>query len=215
MKCSIFHSRNVKAILMSLIILGLFSGFALSDQKKGKTAQLKVYLIDVDSSRVFWRLDAHSGVIPVLEGRLVFNDDNLVDAFVKVQMDSLRNLDIDYKLMRVVLENTIKSKEVFYTEQFPYAYFRFYTSEKIATDSLKVAGDLEIKEIENCIWFKTEVKFNNESVVVNTDTINVDRIRWGITSMSKAFVTSDEGYIISDIFKLQIHLTGVLKPENQ
>ncbi|MDY0342564.1 MAG: YceI family protein [Lentimicrobium sp.] len=200
---------------MSLVVMGLFSGFASMVNKKGKPVQAKAYLIDVDNSQVFWRLDAHSGVIPIVGGKLVFIDDNLVDAHIKVHMDSLRNLDIDYKLMRTVLENTIKSKEVFQTEQYPYAFFRFYTSKKIAKDSLLVAGDLEIKEIENCIQFKTAVKFSDGSVVANTDTINVDRIRWGITSMSKAFVTSNEGYIISDVFKLQISLTAVLKRENK
>jgi uncharacterized membrane protein HdeD (DUF308 family) len=60
MKCSIFHSRNVKAILMSLIILGLFSGFALSDQKKGNQKFISLMLIVAGFSGVWTRIQVLS-----------------------------------------------------------------------------------------------------------------------------------------------------------
>lgn len=207
------HKKSFNLLVISIVFLGILTGFATVVNTREKTPQPRTYLIDVENSQVFWRLDAHWGVIPVVEGKLVFEDQNMVDAYIKVHMDSLHNLDIDYKLMRIVLENTIKSKEVFQTEDFPYAYFRFYTSERVAKDTLLLAGDLEIKKIQNCIRFKTAVNFSEEGVTANTDTINVDRIRWGIVSMSKKFATGDEAYIISDAFKLQIRLYGVLKPD--
>ncbi|GAB1403404.1 hypothetical protein MASR1M74_05820 [Lentimicrobium sp.] len=197
-----------KLWITCLIALSLVSGSATIIYQKGKSGNSGTYQVDIENSRVFWRLDAHSGIIPILEGKLNFMNDNLSDAFIKVHMDSLRNLDIDYKLMRIVLENTIKSKEVFETQRYPYAYFRLYTSEMVAADSLHVTGDLEIKEIENCISFKTAVNFGQNQVKINTDTINIDRIRWGIIAMSKDFATGEEAYIISNNFQLQISLAG-------
>jgi polyisoprenoid-binding protein YceI len=128
-------------------------------------------------------------------------------------MDSLRNLDIDYELMRTVLENTIKSKEIFHTSRYPHAFFRFDASEAISTDSLLIAGDLEIRGIENCITFKTFINQNGDSLSANTDTISIDRLRWGVIAMSKEFGKSDDGYVISDSFQMQIQLTGILKSD--
>jgi polyisoprenoid-binding protein YceI len=122
-------------------------------------------------------------------------------------------LDIDYELMRTVLENTIKSKEIFHTSRYPHAFFRFDAAEPVSTDSLLITGDLEIRGIENCISFNTFIKQNGGSFTASTDTISIDRIRWGVIAMSKEFGKSDDGYVISDKFQLQIMLAGNLEVE--
>lgn len=205
------YNKHAAVLILSAIILALFTGFAVVVSQNGKGHHHKEYAIDVSNSQIFWRLDAHKGIIPFSEGRLVFEDDNLVDAYFKVCMDSLRNLDIDYELMRKVLENTIKSKEIFHTSKYPYAYFRFYSTEQVSEDSLLIAGDLEIRKIENCIKFKTLIQQSGDYLTFNTDTISIDRIRWGVISMSKEFGKSDDGYVISDNFQLQIKISGILK----
>lgn len=205
------YNKLINELIISVVILVMFTSFASVANKKGKVDHRKVYSIDITNSQLFWRLDAHKGIIPFSEGRLVFEDDNLVDAYFKVCMDSLRDIDIDYELMRKVLENTIKSKEIFHTSKYPYAYFRFYSSEQVSEDSLLITGDLEIREIENCINFKTLIQQNGDYLTANTDTISIDRIRWGVISMSKEFGKSDDGYVISDKFQLQIKISGVLK----
>ncbi len=211
MRYFISCNKRINMLIISVVILVMFTGFAAVVNKKGKVAHRKVYSIDVSNSQIFWRLDAHKGIIPFSEGMMVFEDDKLVDAYFKVCMDSLRDLDIDYELMRKVLENTIKSKEIFHTSKHPYAYFRFYSSDQVSEDSLLIAGDLEIRKIENCIKFKTFIQQSGDSFTVNTDTIAIDRIRWGVIAMSKEFGKSDDGYVISDNFQLQIKISGILK----
>lgn len=205
------YNKQLALLIFGVIFLVLFTGFAVVVSKNGKGHHYRHYTIDASNSYIFWRLDAHRGVIPFSNGKLVFEGDKLVDAQFKVCMDSLRDLDIDYELMRTVLENTIKSKEIFHTSRYPHAFFRFDAAEPVSTDSLLVAGDLEIRGIENCITFKTFIKQYGDSLTANTDTISIDRLRWGVISMSKEFGKSDDGYVISDSFQMQIKITGVLK----
>jgi polyisoprenoid-binding protein YceI len=205
--------KRLNLLILISVFLFVLTGFVAVMNKNGKGHHKKVYLVDVSKSQVYWRLDAHKGVIPLTAGKLVFDNNNLVDAHFKVCMDSLRNLDIDYELMRTVLENTIKSNEIFQTSRYPHAFFRFDASEAISTDSLLIAGDLEIRGIENCITFKTFINQNGDSLTANTDTISIDRIRWGVIAMSKEFGKSDDGYVISDSFQMQIQLTGILKSD--
>ncbi|MDY0101399.1 MAG: YceI family protein [Lentimicrobium sp.] len=207
------YNKQLALLIFGVIFLVLFTGFAVVVSKNGKGHHYRHYTIDVSNSYIFWRLDAHRGVIPFSNGKLVFEGDKLVDAQFKVCMDSLRDLDIDYELMRTVLENTIKSKEIFHTSRYPHAFFRFDAAEPVSTDSLLITGDLEIRGIENCISFNTFIKQNGGSFTASTDTISIDRIRWGVIAMSKEFGKSDDGYVISDKFQLQIMLAGNLEVE--
>ena len=199
----------------SLIALLLLIGFISFVNPDGKGRQREVYLVDVENSQVHWRMDLHHGIIPLSEGKLIFENDKLIDAYFKVAMDSLRDLDIEYKLMRDIYENTIKSKELFNTSRFPNGFFRFYSAEEVSKDSLWLTGDFELMEIENCIRFKTFFSLKGDSLIANSDTINIDRLNWGIISMSKEFGKSEDSYAVSDTIRLQVHLSGVLKGKHE
>ena len=202
--------HNKYKILLALgFVAVLLSGFMSFMNPDGKAKHREVYLVDVHNSQVSWRMDLHHGIIPLSEGKLVFENDKLVDAYFKVAMDSLHDKDIEYKLMRDIYENTIKSKELFYTSRYPYGFFRLYSAEQVSKDSHLLTGDFELMEIENCIQFITSLNFKGDSLIANTDTIGIDRINWGIIAMSKAFGKSEDSYVVSDTIRLQVHLTAV------
>lgn len=206
-----FIYNKYKILLTSGFVAVLLPFFMSSMIPDGKAKNREVYLVDVENSQVHWRMDLHHGVIPLSEGKLIFENDKLVDAYFKVAMDSLRDLDIEYKLMRDIYENTIKSKEIFNTSRYPYGYFRLYSAEQLSKDNLLLTGDFELMEIENCIQFKTSLSFKGDSLIANTDTIGIDRINWGIVSMSKAFGKSVDSYVVSDTIRLQVRLNALLK----
>lgn len=208
--------HNKYKILLGLgIVAVLFSFFISSINPDEKAKHRDVYLVDVGNSLVFWRMDLHHGIIPLSEGKLIFENDKLVDAYFKVAMDSLRDQDIEYKLMRDIYENTIKSKEIFNTALYPYGYFRLYSAEQISKDSHLLTGDFELMEIENCIQFKTSLSFKGDSVIANTDTIGIDRINWGIIALSKAFGKSEDSYVVSDTIRLQVRLNAVAEGKHK
>lgn len=208
--------HNKYKILLGLgIVAVLFPFFISSINPDEKAKHRDVYLVDVGNSLVFWRMDLHHGIIPLSEGKLIFENDKLVDAYFKVAMDSLRDQDIEYKLMRDIYENTIKSKEIFNTALYPYGYFRLYSAEQISKDSHLLTGDFELMEIENCIQFKTSLSFKGDSVIANTDTIGIDRINWGIIALSKAFGKSEDSYVVSDTIRLQVRLNAVAEEKHK
>lgn len=204
--------RNWEVIILFIaaviMLSGNFPGESIPENEK---KQEQIFEIDPSQSRIFWHVDAHSGIIPLCEGELIMRDMMLVDAQFKVCMDSLRNLDIDYDLMRSVLENTIKSKEIFHVERYPFSYFSLCCSEKISNDSLFVSGDLTIKDIEHCIRFNSFFQLSGDSIQANTDTIYIDRTNWGIFAMTKKHSKSENSYIVSDTIQFQIKLSGKLK----
>lgn len=208
---NILISRPVFGLIVLSAFLLLTSGILADTKPQTNKEQQLVYVIDESQSRIFWRVDAHTGFIPMCEGELVVVNNELVDAQFRVCMDSLYNIDIDYDLMRAVFENTIKSKEIFHTERFPYGYFKLCYSEKLGNDSLNITGDLIIKDIENCIRFKSFLSFVGDSISANTDTIYIDRTNWGIFAMTKKYRTSESSYLVSDTVQFQIKLAGKLK----
>ncbi|MBU1368050.1 MAG: YceI family protein [Bacteroidetes bacterium] len=195
----------VVGIAALLVLHSFAAGIATVDHSE----QQDEYIVESKQGRVFWRADAHRGVIPLCEGKLVFFEKKLVDARFRVCMDSLRNTDIDYELMRVVFENTMKSKEIFHTSRFPFSNFTLCCAEQLGNDSLLIAGDLEIKEINNCIRFKTYLSRSGDSLIINSDTIYIDRTNWGIFAMSKTYGAGEESYIVSDTIQFQIRLSGI------
>jgi|GEM_PF-929865 len=206
--------KNWQVIILVFVALILFSASFPEDKKhRAKAGQEQVFVIDGSQSQIFWHVDAHSGIIPLCEGELVMQGNALVDAQFRVCMDSLRNLDIDYDLMRAVFENTIKSKEVFHTERFPYGYFSLCCTENLGNDSLHISGDLILKDIEHCIRFNSFFQLSGDSIQANTDTIYIDRTNWGIFAMTKKHSKSENSYIVSDTIQFQINLYGKLKNE--
>lgn len=204
-----FIHNKYKILLALGLVAVLLRGFMGYMNPDGKAKHRDVYLVDVDNSQVHWRMDLHHGIIPLSEGKLIFENDKLVDAYFKVAIDSLHDLDIEYKLMRDIYENTIKSKEIFNTSRYPYGFFRLYSAEQLSKDNFLLTGDFELMEIENCIQFKTSLSFKGDSLIANTDTIGIDRINWGIISMSKSFGKSVDSYVVSDTIRLQVDLTAV------
>lgn len=211
---SILFSRPVFSLIALSAFLLLTSSILADIKPQSNEEQQLVYVIDDSQSRVFWRIDAHSGIIPMCQGELFVANNELVDVQFRVCMDSLYNIDIDYDLMRTVFENTIKSKEIFHTERFPYGYFKYCCGEKLGNDSINIAGDLILKDIENCIRFKSFIHIEGDSISANTDTIYIDRTNWGIFAMTKKYRTSESSFLVSDTVQFQIKLSGKLKSRN-
>lgn len=200
------NQLNLK-ITVILIILG-FSYSNRSFAQEVSDSDTLLYELDISRSVLYWRADNHKGITKFRSGAIGIANGKLVKASIAILMDSVRNVDIDYDLMRAVLENTIKSREILHVSKFPAAYFDLCCSQKIGQDSLRVKGDLTVRGIPVCIDFKTFLAINDEFVIAESDTIAIDRTDWGIFAMSKNYGAGDESYIVSDTIYIQISLTA-------
>lgn len=99
----------------------IFANIIFPDNEN-KSNDTIVYQLDTDSSYLHWYCDLHNGHVFLNSGYIsIINDEIAFGRFV-ICMESIINLDIDdYELMRITLDNTLKSIEFFNTPQFSHS----------------------------------------------------------------------------------------------
>lgn len=167
-----------------------------------------VYHIDIEKSYIHWYCDLHNGHVYLDSGYiLMYNDEVLAGRFV-ICMESIIDLDIDnYELMRITLENTLKSIEFFNAPLFHYSFFDFDYTEKSEV-GYHITGELELMGVSQCIDFNSKFEFNDNNLIATSDSIIIDRTHWGITSMSKDDAKSDNSFIVPNEIGIIVHLVA-------
>ena len=166
------------------------------------------YQIDTSTSKVEWACDIHHGTVSFDNGELKTVNGKLAGGNFNVCMESIIDFDIDYDLMRLTLQNTLKSIEFFYSEKYHYSNFRIDHVEKTPDEDV-LLGDLTIIGITNCISFPFELSFAADTLTATSGEITLDRTDWGITSMSKEDAKSDKSFIVPNDFKIVVTLVGI------
>ena len=167
-----------------------------------------VYQIDVDSSKLDWYCDIHNGHVFLDSGYIsIYNGEIIAGRFV-ICMESIIDLDIDdYELMRITLENTLKSIEFFNTPVFHHSFFEFDNANK-SDDGYHITGELELLGVAQCVDFGAEFEFDEDNLIIKSDSIVIDRTHWGVTSMSKNDVKSDQSFIVPNEIGIVVHLVA-------
>lgn len=164
------------------------------------------YIVDCEESCINWFCVTHSGYVKFKEGTAMLADGNVLNGNFEICMDSISNIDIDYQLMKEVLENTLKSSDFFDVEKFPLAYFNVVRVMEISGDSCEVVGNLTIKDITNQIRFNTNIKSEDSLVLVKSERFVIDRTKWGLTIYSENFEQTDKSFLFTDLVEIQISL---------
>jgi len=164
------------------------------------------YTVDCDESCINWFCVTHSGYVKFREGTTMLADGNIVEGNFEICMDSISNIDIDYQLMKEVLENTLKSADFFDVEKFPLGYFNLVRVMGISDDSFEVVGNLSIKDVTNQIRFKTSIKSEDSLISVESERFAINRTKWGLTIYSENFEQTDKSFLFTDMVEIQISL---------
>jgi len=166
------------------------------------------YQIDIEKSKLNWYCDIHNGHAYLDSGYIsIYNDEIIAGRFV-ICMESIIDLDIDdYELMRLTLENTLKSIEFFNTPKFHHSFFEFDYTEK-SEKGYHITGELELMGIAQCINFNAVFEFDDNNLIITSDSIIIDRTHWGITSMSKDDAKSNQSFIVPNEIGIVVHLVA-------
>jgi len=199
--------------LFAILLVFLFQSSVYSAEGEGITSDTVVYIIDTDSSKVEWECDLHNGYVLFENGELKVVDGEIVDGTLNACMESIIDLDIDYELMRLTLQNTLKSIEFFYSEKY---HFSNFTVDHIESTqgSPTIFGDLTILGVTKCVSFQYKVIFESDTLQAKTNTIILDRTDFGNTSMSLEDAKSDKSFIVPNDFKIIVTLVGVKDSTN-
>lgn len=196
--------RTANSILLFLLMYAT-AAIAQNDFVASDTIY---YEIDTVKSYLAWSCDSHNGIVPLKSGEVKVVDNMIVAGNFVVKMDSLKDLDIDYTLMRETLHNTLKSNFFFDVANYPTADFTLDYVEPLGKSRYAVSGDLKIKGIVNCIHFKSKITFDKKIFSATTDTFDVDRTQYGITIYSPGEAVDDNSVVVSDEIHFVVHLTG-------
>ena len=169
------------------------------------------YIIDTDSSKVEWACDLHNGYLLLESGELLIVDGEIIDGEFRICMESIVNLDIDYELMRITLENTLKSIEFFNTEKYHYSSFVIDDNQNTNNESL-IYGDLTFMGVTKCVNFHYDLRIKSDSLFVETEEFIIDRTDWNCNSMSINDAKSDKSFIVPNDVRIKVILVGIKSP---
>ncbi len=199
----------IKTASFVLLFSFLFFGCAFgSEPAKSDTI---AYKIDVQKSKLYWSCNIHRGYVLVKEGTLKILNDNIVGATLVFQMDSIVDVDITYDLMRLTLQNVLKSDVFFDTKKYPTSRFLLDKVTHIKGDTFHVVGDLELMGVDGCIEFNVQMIRKGKMLEMKSEKFYIDRLRWGITSYSQLAATGEENFIVSDSIGISFGLKAFRK----
>ena len=197
----------MKNLLLYIITLLLLNNVVVATGNATEKDTI-IYQIDTTNSYIQWYCDLHNGNVFFDDGYISMINNELISGKFVICMESIVDLDInDYELMRITLENTLKSIDFFNTASFHQSLFNI----DIATKSKKgyvITGELNLVGINECISFDSKFEFDNNNLTITSDSIIINRTNWGITSMSKEDAKSNESFIVPNDIGIIVHLVA-------
>ncbi len=165
---------------------------------------IESFKLDNEKSLVTWFCVTHTGYVKFKGGKVEMLDNKIISGEFEIAMDSIRDTDIDYYLMRVVLENTLKSDSFFNVNAFPVSIIKLTHLKELGLNEYLLGGDLQINRITNKISFRTKIIQNDTSILVLTDRFYIDRTKWGVTIYSRNFEQTDNSFLFTDSVSMKV-----------
>lgn len=216
-----------KNVINSILVLSLVaSAFGCKSDKKTETSDVKeakdssemtaTYNVDVEQSKINWigskPAGKHNGTVALSEGNLKADDNGLVGGNIVIDMTSIDVLDLEGQDKKD-LENHLmgysngKEDHFFNATKYPEAKFEITGMETVENQTL-LSGNLTLKETSKNITFPVSVSMNDNdnSVVLTSEEVVLDRTEWGIKFMSKSFIENLGDNFVSDEMKISFDL---------
>jgi len=165
--------------------------------------------VDTKSSTVKWIgskvASAHEGTINIQKGMLMINHGTLVGGQFSIDMNTIKNTDIESEEYSAKLEGHLKNEDFFNVENFPTATITIITAVKGVGNAYKIVANLTIKGITHPISFSADVNVNGINFLA-TANIKIDRTKWDITYNSGNFFENLGDYLIKDEIEFDVFL---------
>jgi polyisoprenoid-binding protein YceI len=148
------------------------------------------------------------GHFPVLSGTIWLNENNFADAEVEVELDAAGVTTRDQGR-----DAHLRSADFLDAENYPKISFKSTKITQTGSDTLKVAGELSIKDVtlpvvlDTTFNGRTKTPFGTEIVSFSAET-TINRKDWGLT-YNIAIETG--GFVVGDKLKISIETEAVLQ----
>jgi len=168
--------------------------------------------VNTTNSTVKWTgskvASAHEGTINVQSGVLDFDHGLLVGGNFVIDMNSIKNTDIESEEYSAKLDGHLKNEDFFNVAEFPTAVLTITNAKKRDGNDYYILADLTIKGKTHPITFSAVVtsKELSFSAIAN---IKIDRTKWDVTYNSGNFFENLGDYLIKDEIEFDVFLLSV------
>lgn len=216
-----------RRVINSMLVLSLVAtAFSCKSDKKTETSEVKetkensemavTYNVDVEQSKINWvgskPAGEHNGQVSLSEGNLKVENESLVGGNIVIDMTSIDVQDLegdDKKKLEDHLMGYSNGKEdhFFNANKYPEAKFEITGMEEKEGQTM-LSGNLTLKEISKNITFPVSVSMNDSdnSVMLTSEEVVLDRTEWGIKFMSKSFIENLGDNFVNDDMKISFDL---------
>ena len=220
----------VKLTLMMLLV----SSFIACKNTEGKKAEVsdKVekasnaegtsYAVAADLSKVMWEgtkpTSGHNGTVDVSEGNVIVKDGSVVGGSFTLDMNSIKNLDIEDEGKRGYLESHLKglgddnADDFFNVRKYPTAKYEITKVTKREGNpdgNALVYGNLTMKDVTKAVSFAANIDVTADGTVrVSTPQFTIDRTEFGIKYGSPSFFEGLADKAINNEIGLKVSLVA-------
>lgn len=176
------------------------------------------YGVDVERSVVEWagrNANAkHHGTLRLATGEITVRDGRVAGTF-EIDMDSIRNVNLEGDEWQPVLIAHLKSDDFFFVDRFPKAVFTIESTSSIAdatscSPNIEVEGTLELRGVRGGLRFPVIVNRLEDGAFTAEAHFDFDRTRWGIVYGSPRFFRHLGMHRVFEHISIQVRI--VTKP---
>jgi len=199
---------------ISIVILGIFV-FSTSVTAGNTKNSATVFNVETKQSKVLWTgkkvTGEHTGTLNLATGEVMVEGNTVINAQVKMDMNSIVCTDITNADVNQKLVGHLKSDDFFSVDKFPQALFSATTFKPnpAGTDgnNYLVSGKLTIKGITRDISFPAKVEINNGQLKANGKA-KIDRTQYDIKYGSGSFFKGLGDNLIYNDFEIEFDLVA-------
>lgn len=210
------------ATALAIIVLAACSGEKKENTETGDAQEAALraegdaeLTVDLGASQIAWEGTkvggAHHGTIKLQSAELSANIEAKAighGTFI-IDMNTIVCEDLTDAATNKMLVDHLKSADFFEVEKYPISTFEIVSAERIDnSDRFVITGNLTMKETTNSIKFEAQVTESAGTYTAVSDTIRLDRTKWGVNYGSKNIFKDLKDNIINDQMSMVVTLVA-------
>lgn len=174
------------------------------------------YKVDAGASRVEWAgrnpNTRHIGTVDIAKGVIDIKD-RTVTGMVEIDMNTIRNINLEGDELQPVLEAHLRSDDFFFTKMFPKAVFTVKDVKRIepcwaSASNYHVNGELNLRGVSAELEFDATVARIDDGTLIMEAHFDIDRTRWKVIYGSTRFFEHLGMHMVFDLISFQIRMVA-------
>ena len=204
---------KMKKIIIAAVVVSTVL-FSCKGEKKEKVVAKEgvkvekttmVNNVDLTNSVMTWKgtkpTGSHNGTVAFKSGGMIVEDNVLKGGEFVIDMNTIKNLDMEGSEGAGKIENHLKAPDFFDVEVYPTSKF-VITSVLEVEGSLAVTGNLTIKDVTKSITIPASVSTLEGITTFKSELFNIDRADFNVKYGSKRWIEGLKDKFIDDLVEM-------------